>query len=70
VSGEGARPLLGVGQAVERRQPPPGDTSDGRDTGDAGVTVDPDRAAAALTLRAAPVLGAPDAEAVAQDVEE
>jgi hypothetical protein len=34
------------------------------------MTVDPDRAAAALTLRAASVLGAADAEAIAEDVEE
>jgi hypothetical protein len=34
------------------------------------MTIDPDRAAPALALRAASVLGAPDAEALAQDVEE
>jgi hypothetical protein len=34
------------------------------------MTVDPHRAAAALALWAAPVLGAAHAEVVAQDVEE
>jgi hypothetical protein len=70
VRGEGRGPPRGVGQAVECRQPPPGGASDRRDTGDAGMTVDPHRAAAALALWAAPVLGAAHAEVVAQDVEE
>jgi hypothetical protein len=70
VGGEGVRPLLGVGQPVERGQPPAGGAGDRRDTGDPRMTIDPDRAAPALALRAASVLGAPDAEALAQDVEE
>jgi hypothetical protein len=70
VSGEGRRPVLGVGQSVERRDAATGGAGDRRDTGDAGMTVDPDRATTALTLRAAPVLDAPYAEAIAEDVEE
>jgi hypothetical protein len=70
VGGERVRPLLGVGKSGERRHPPPRGPGDRRDARDPRVAVDPDRAAAALALRAAPVLGAAYAQAVAQDFEE
>ena len=47
---------VGVGQAVERRDVAPGDAGERRHARDAGLAVDPDRAAAALALGAAAVL--------------
>ena len=70
VGGEAVGPRLGVGQPGERRDLAPGHAGDGRDAGDPRLTVDPDRAAAALALRAAAVLGGARAEAIAQGLEE
>ena len=68
--GELRRPRIGAGEAVERRDVAPGDAGDRRHTGDARLTVDPDRAATALPLGAATVLRRARTEAVAEDLEE
>jgi hypothetical protein len=72
VRDEGGRPpgTLVVRQPFERRDLSALDASDRRDAGDPGSAVDPDGAAAALALRAAPVLDRSAAELVAQCVEE
>ena len=61
---------LGVGQPGERRDLAPSHAGDRRHAGDPRMAVDPDRAAPALALRAAAVLGGARAEAIAQDLEE
>jgi hypothetical protein len=58
-----------LGQPFERRDRPPGDASNGRDARDPRLTVDPDRAAPALALGAAPVLQGATPQFVAQRVE-
>jgi hypothetical protein len=60
----------GPGDALERGDGAPGDAAYGRDARHPGRAVDPDRAAAALALGAAPVLDRATAELFAQRVEE
>src|SRR5439155_24826298 len=57
-------------EAVQRRHRAPPDPPGRSDTGDARGPVDQHRAAPALALRAAAVLGRAEAEAVAQHLEE
>ena len=64
-------PLPGrLGQAVEGGHLAAGQPADRGDAGHPGGAVDPDRAAPALALGAAAVLGRADAELLAQDVEQ
>ena len=57
-------------QSLERGDLPPGDAAHRGDAGDTGRVVDPDGAAATLTLRATAVLDGAAAEFLAQRVEE
>ena len=70
VGAERFRPAVGAVETLERRDGPTGDPADRRDARDARLTVDPHRAAPALALRAAAVLRRPDAEMLAQGVEQ
>jgi hypothetical protein len=68
--GVGPPGALLFGQSFEGRDGSPGDASNGRDAGDPRITVNPDRAAPALTLRAASVFQGATPQLVAQCVEQ
>jgi hypothetical protein len=70
VIGERAAPAVAVGQTGERRDGAAGNARHRSHARHARLTVDPDRAAATLTLRAATVLRRADPEDVAKDVEQ